>query len=161
MSNAFGGLTNIVIIVVFLVLVMGYLAFNVQYSKAFKVKNTVITTLEQYEGKCDRGSRCDEKIQNYINQVGYGTKDIRVSGNCPTGANGSTDDYHCNNGYCYCKVLLETSTDDIYKNITKEYYHVVTHVELNIPIINNVLSGLRFFEVSGDSKPVSKFKVGS
>ena len=158
MSNAFGGLTNIAIIVVFLVLVMGYLAFNVQYSKAFKVKNMVITTLEQYEGDCDYDSTCDKKIQKYINQVGYGTRDVKVNSSCPTGVENSVDVYHCNNGYCYCKVQLAKSSDDLYKNIEKEYYHVVTHVELNIPIINRVLSGLRFFEVSGDSKSVTKYR---
>ena len=50
MRDAFGGLVNIVIIVVFLVLVSGLLAFNVNYTKAYRVKNKIITTLEQYEG---------------------------------------------------------------------------------------------------------------
>ena len=35
MRDAFGGLLNIVIIVVFMTLVSGYLAFNVSYAKAF------------------------------------------------------------------------------------------------------------------------------
>ena len=43
MRDAFGGLLNMVIIVVFLVLVSGYLAFNVNYTKAFRVKNKIIT----------------------------------------------------------------------------------------------------------------------
>ena len=43
MRDAFGGLMNMVIIVVFLVLVSGYLAFNVNYTKAFRVKNKIIT----------------------------------------------------------------------------------------------------------------------
>lgn len=34
MRDAFGGLMNMVIIIVFLVLVSGYLAFNVNYTKA-------------------------------------------------------------------------------------------------------------------------------
>ena len=52
MRDAFGGLMNMVIIIVFLVLVSGYLAFNVNYTKAFRVKNKIITTIEQYEGNC-------------------------------------------------------------------------------------------------------------
>ena len=53
MRDAFGGVTNLVIIVVFLTLVSGYLAFNVNYTKAFRVKNKIISTFEQYEGVCD------------------------------------------------------------------------------------------------------------
>ena len=45
MRDAFGGLMNMVIIIVFLVLVSGYLAFNVNYTKAFRVKNKIITTM--------------------------------------------------------------------------------------------------------------------
>jgi hypothetical protein len=53
MRDAFGGLLNIVIIVVFMTLVSGYLAFNVSYAKAFKVKNKIISTIENYNGSCD------------------------------------------------------------------------------------------------------------
>ena len=38
MRDAFGGLVNIVIIVVFLVLVSGLLAFNVNYTKAIVLR---------------------------------------------------------------------------------------------------------------------------
>ena len=155
MSNAFGGVTNLVIIVFFLVLVMGYLAFNVQYSKAFKVKNMALTTLEQYEGNCaEADTKCNEKIQAYIKQIGYGVTKINNPGSCPNG--GSI--YHCNNGYCYCVIDLPQNSDDMYKSVKREYYHVITEVEMNIPIINKVLEGIRFFRVSGDSKPVSKFR---
>ena len=43
MRDALGGIVNITIIVVFLVIVSGYLAFNVNYTKAFRVKNKIIT----------------------------------------------------------------------------------------------------------------------
>ena len=42
MRDAFGGIVNIAIIVVFMTIVSGYLAFNVSYTKAFKVKNYFI-----------------------------------------------------------------------------------------------------------------------
>ena len=45
MRDAFGGIVNISMIVVFLVVVSGYLAFNVTYTKAFRMKNKIITTL--------------------------------------------------------------------------------------------------------------------
>ena len=45
MRDAFGGLLNIGIIVVFMTIVSGYLAFNVSYAKAFKVKNKLYQQL--------------------------------------------------------------------------------------------------------------------
>ena len=72
MRDAFGGLMNIIIIVVFLVIVSGYLAFNVTYTKAFRVKNKIITTIEQYEGNCgNESSACDKEILSYMKELGY------------------------------------------------------------------------------------------
>ena len=45
MRDAIGGVVNITIIVTFLVIVSGYLAFNVNYTKAFRVKNKIITNV--------------------------------------------------------------------------------------------------------------------
>ena len=52
MRDAFGGVANLAIIIVFLTLVSGYLALNVNYTKAFRVKNKIISTFEQFEGNC-------------------------------------------------------------------------------------------------------------
>ena len=49
MRDAIGGVVNVAFIAVFLVIVSGYLAFSVSYNKAFKVKNKIISILEQYE----------------------------------------------------------------------------------------------------------------
>ena len=89
MRDAFGGVVNLAMIVVFLVLVCGYLAFNVNYTKAFRVKNYIITSIEQYEGNCDEGTACYQKINDYINRIGYNAPDFTL------------EDYKCMHGYCY------------------------------------------------------------
>ena len=43
MRDAFGGIFNIFIIVVVLLLIMGILGLTVNYTKAFRMKNYVIT----------------------------------------------------------------------------------------------------------------------
>ena len=48
MQEAFGGILNIFLILIFLVIVEGILAFTVSYTKAFRMKNYVIATIEQY-----------------------------------------------------------------------------------------------------------------
>lgn len=150
MRDAFGGLMNIVIIVFFLVLVSGYLAFNVNYTKAFRVKNKIISTLEEYEGNCNQGSTCDTKILEYMKTLGYSTADPSLSGKrC---VENSSATWKCmNKGYCVCEVDAAAATNDTKKRV---YFKVVTQINIDIPIINKIMPGLRVFQVSGDTKPI-------
>ena len=157
MRDAFGGVTSLVIIVVFLVLVSGYLAFNVIYTKAFKVKNKIITLFEQYEGKCGQAltNECDTKISEYVRSIGYSSElgsltNFSDSGlSCPDGA--SCPEYGCSpSGYCWLKVKVTTGSDVE----EKAYYKIVTRIEMDIPIINKIMSGLRFFQISGDTRTI-------
>ena len=146
MRDAFGGVTNLVIIVAFLALVSGYLAFNVNYTKAFRVKNKIISTFEQYEGNCDSGQRepntCNGEIINYMKSIGYSAPSFRP-------ANDETYDYICHDGYCYAQVEVANTNSDTGK---KAYFKVVTQINIDIPIINKILP--KIFQVSGDTKPM-------
>ena len=50
MRDAIGGLFSLQIILAFILLVNGYLAYSVNYTRAFRVKNGIVNILEQYEG---------------------------------------------------------------------------------------------------------------
>ncbi|MBE6157420.1 MAG: hypothetical protein E7160_01345 [Firmicutes bacterium] len=145
MRDAFGGIVNISMIVVFLVIVSGYLAFNVSYTKAFRVKNKIITTIEQYEGLCDEDSDCAKIIDEYIRNIGYSPyTNITVKPNGCTPVHTPNDN---GNGYYIARC---GGTDDI--DNKKVYYKVITFIDINIPIINQVMSGMHIFEVSGNTK---------
>lgn len=141
MRDAFGGVTNLVIIVVFLALVSGYLAFNVNYTKAFRVKNKIISTFEQYEGQCNASQRgpntCNGEIIEYMKSIGYSANSFNIT------------DYTCHDGYCYRKIIV---TDPDSDEGEKAYFKVVTQINIDIPIINKILPGLKIFRVSGDTK---------
>lgn len=148
MRDAFGGIVNIAIIVTFLVIVSGYLAFNVNYTKAFRVKNKIITTIEQYEGNCSMvNGACDQSITNYMREIGYSIE---------TGF--TLDGYDiCRNGYCIKKI--DAATDDSESNLIvdendagKVYYKVVTVIYIDIPIINRIMPHLKIFQVTGTTK---------
>ena len=150
MRDAFGGIVNLSMIVVFLVLVCGYLAFNVNYTKAFRVKNYIITTIEQYEGNCDNeGSACDQKISNYIRQIGYSAPDFDLT----------NDGYTCHEGYCYKKFDVSTKkgSNSVEENNGQVYYRIVTQINIDIPIINKIMPGLRIFQISGNTKLITPF----
>lgn len=141
MRDAFGGIVNIAFILAFIVIVSGYLAFNVNYTKAFRVKNKIITTLEQYEGRCAVGSTCDNQIVSYMNDLGYKAPS---SFNCP---DGSTKQ----NGYCIERVVAYSNTGSI-DSSEKFYYKVTTAIVIDIPIINKLLPNFKLFRVSGNTK---------
>lgn len=142
MRDAFGGLMNMVIIVVFLVLVSGYLAFNVNYTKAFRVKNKIITTIEQYEGACEPGNpsnKCNQVIKDYMKSVGYNASSLQIN------------DYECNDSYCIKRIEAETDAGNVDLK-KKVYYKVTTAIVIDIPIINKIMPQLSIFQVSGTTK---------
>lgn len=149
MRDAFGGVVNIAIIVVFLVIVSGYLAFNVNYTKAFRVKNKIITTLEQYEGNCSViNGACDQAITNYMREIGYSVENSLSITGYDT----------CRNGYCIQEINANTNDDPaiVLEDGDKVYYKVVTVIYIDIPIINKIMPHLKVFQVTGTTKVIDK-----
>ena len=152
MRDAFGGVVNLVIIVVFLVLVSGYLAFNVNYTKAFRVKNKIISTFEQYEGNCQNATTeantCNGEIFAYMKSIGYSAPNFDLTGS-------ESEDYdRCHYGYCYKKIEIPKDPDSV-DTESKVYYKIATQINIDIPIINKILPGLRIFQVTGDTMPIT------
>ena len=69
MRDSLGGLVSIFIIVVFVVLIMGYLAFNVNYTKAFRMRDKVIDVYNRHDGDCNND--CKKEIIDYAKEIGY------------------------------------------------------------------------------------------
>ena len=140
MRDAFGGIVNISFIVVFMVIVNGYLAFAANYNKAYKYKNKIINIIEQNEGYDDNAKT---KIHKYRVAIGYSLDtDIKVSDSkaiCVT-----------EEGFCY-KENTQTTGE-----LTKKYYTVTTAVNIDIPMLNKFLPNMHVFQVSGDTKTITK-----
>ena len=144
MRDAMGGTVALVIISVFIVIALGYMAFNVNYTKAFRMKNKIISVYEDFDGKCENNSECETIIKNYANTLGYFTGD---SFNCGDYTKSSSD------LYCYTRIDTENT---IGGNATVEddkryYYKIITKINIEIPIINNVLD-LKAFYITGDTR---------
>lgn len=144
MRDAMGGTVALVIISVFIVIALGYMAFNVNYTKAFRMKNKIISVYEDFDGKCENNSECNRLIRDYANTLGYSTGD---SLNC--------DDYtkSPNNLYCYKRIDAENKVNgnDIVEDDNRYYYKIITKINIEIPIINNILD-LQAFYITGDTK---------
>ncbi len=168
MNEAVGGAVNVALIAIFMVLISGYMAFNVSYVKAFKVKNRIIDLVEQYEGDCDPNqvSECTNKIHNYMDEIGYHNATGGQASFCSETAkmsNGVSDETCCNpgRGYCIGEVRISTvkKTGSKVEGETKSYYRVLTQVSIDIPIINKLMENMRVFEVTGETKTI-KIKNG-
>ena len=157
MRDALGGTVVLVIIVVFIVIVSGYMAFNVNYTKAFRIKNKVVDSFNKYGDSCTtQGSKCDDEISEYAKSIGYNPIGLTCDGRKLN----DSDLHNLNTSgsrlYCYTEHLKEGSTDsDIVKDGTYHYYTIVTKIDINIPIIENSL-GLRFLTIKGDTKTFKK-----
>lgn len=151
MRESIGGTWIVGIVIVFIVIFTSYLAFSVNYSKAFKVKNGIISIIEENEGLSDK---TQEQIRKYLNNSGY-----YVYGNCSkvdidygdTETNGILTGYEQqaganSNKYKYC--VFTRTVDD--KVLERKYYRVTVFFKFDIPILENAFT----FPVTGETKAV-------
>lgn len=140
MKASIGGIVNIFLVLVFIVIMMSFLLFNVSYAKAFRVKNKIITTYEQYEGNCDRNTNCYNEIKRYEEQFGYKvTYDLKEKP--------GTKCYQ-ELGYCSTRKQAEKG-----KNNKLVKYVITTEVYVKFPLIQDIL-GVGKFGVSGETHSI-------
>ena len=145
MQEAFGGLLNVFLLALFLTIVSGVLAVSVNYIKAFRMKNFVISTIEKYEGtSCliNQSSACAEEIVSNANKIGYGGSSM----SCP---HGYSRDY--SGLYCY---------KANYHSKGRYSYSIITQVSFNFPVIDKILN-FDIFQVHGDTRIIETPKKES
>ena len=149
MKDAFGGILNLFIIIVVLLLIVGLLGLAVNYTKAFRMKNYIITAFENFEaaGECKKGSACFTSIEKKAREISFSPK----------------KDLHCPNGYtaveglfCYRK-KSPSITQASKKGIigTKVIYAIHVEINIELPIINQVM-GMTVFGIDGDTRVIVK-----
>ena len=155
MREAIGNTFIVNLLLVFIGVMSALLVGSVSYSKAFKVKNRIIYTIEKYGGwdvKTSGGRNVVQaEIEASLKDIGYplvvanGT--IFGSG-CPErkGAKlvygGHKGTGSAANTYHYC--VYE------YSGAREHYYGVTTFMHFDIPLIGNYLE----FPVNGKTKPL-------
>ncbi len=151
MRDAIGGVFSLQIIVIFMLIVNGYLAFTVNYTKAFRVKNQIIQIIEQHEGFTEDAK---EKIDEYMRKTNYELSDAYTSW-CQR--NGLEVYRSSTNGaFCYTRSKVDISGGSTNKkNYQGSYYSIQTFVNIDIPVINKLLpftAGL--FRVGGETSMI-------
>lgn len=143
MRDAFGGAANVLFIAIFIAIVNGYLAFTANYNKAFRIKNRIISLIEQNEGYDSSDEALKEKIKNEMKKIGYNA-DVELS----------LDDYDCVNELGYC--VKEENAPGKSDELEKKQYTVVAVVNVDIPVFRNLLPKMKLFQVSGTTKAITQ-----
>ena len=153
MRDAIGGVLIIEIIIFFLLVVNSYLAFSVNYTKAFRVKNRIISIIENYEGLTPASKTAIENMMitnHYSIDKAYINNCRTVSGNQYMGVTNSKG------GFCY----YETRTSNSGSGLASETYRgavysVVVFVNIDLPVLNKIFPYFsNIFAIKGETKTI-------
>ena len=153
MKDAIGGVFTLQAIVIALVIIMCLMAFAVNYSKAFRLKNEIRSIIEKHEGLTKEARVeinntvrnyqyfLDEKYQEYCNDMGYDT----YTGIDSEGGSGVR--------FCikreYANNMGEINQAPDYRSA---YYSLETFVNIAVPIVNNVIPFTStLFSINGET----------
>lgn len=135
MFDTINGTIKVVIISSVILLISLVASYKINYTKAVKVNDKIISQYEKYSGDCDLTSQCHEEIMEYMKDIGYVANNLKRKA-----------DFICENGYCH-KELEETTKE--------KTYEIITQVNINMPIVNKILPYMETFQVLNETKPIT------
>ena len=149
MKDALGGALTIQMIVIFMIIVNMFLAFSVNYTKAFRAKNEIRSIIEKNEGL---GCNALHQIEDFLTKNHYRIGDPYEKWCSKNGykiANGK------NNTPLFCYKIQKvdlTGAANNNKAYKGAYYTVATFVNIDIPIFNKIFTGIgNVFMVRGET----------
>ena len=151
MRTAVGSTWLYGLIIIFTLIFTGFLVLTLTYSKAYKLKNEMLSIIEKYEGITTTSSKGDGSIpiiNQYLKNSGYIGK-----GKCKTNeyAPSSLDDDTLSraNGfdtYPYCVSYYTNSNNNMTTFSVKVFFNI------NIPVLRQ----LNKYEVTGSTYDIAK-----
>ena len=139
MRDAFGGAFFIKLMLIFFALYISFIAIALSYTKAFRVKNSIINYIEEYG---DYDTNIQATIDDYVSSMGYYINSV--------GPNGSRTEYSTCNSRGYC--INEKGSDDV----RGKYYEVITFIEIELPLYIPFLPKSILVPIKGETRLVGK-----
>ena len=138
MKEAMGGILSLNLILIFLVIISCYLAFSVNYTKTFRVKNEIRSIIEKNEGlTCDALKQIEKLMEDY----NYEGRQM-----CPGGGDWFlvTQPTIKKGSFCYKVQAVDKygtyEPDELYKGA---YYTVGVYINIvDFPILNGTATGI-------------------
>ncbi len=176
MKEAVGGISIFQIVIFFILVFTGIMCLTINHSKAFGVKDEIITILENskidvnaHNGTYGLSTNTLDAIKTHFDEVGY-----RITGSCPKNddstkdnwvgytRDGKVDNEHA--AFCIrANKVASLYADEAKKKcegnkciVTEEdfppavYYDVVLFFQFDVPFLNNFLN----FKLTGSTKVI-------
>lgn len=163
MRESIGGGWLFGIVIVFIFMFSGFLAYSISYTKAFNVKNEVVNYIEHnegfttYDGDFSVENESDPsilnksvegKIYNLIYNAGY---DFEGNGTVKCSDNGVN--YY---GVCISKFCPIGQPNEVNHKMSQVHYKVTTYINFQIPFL-----GLKFtIPITGETRSIYQDKGG-
>ncbi len=147
MKESMGLVPTLSIIIFAVVLLSGYLAFTLNYSKAYKANSKIVNIIQKH--KNDVNSSVKE-IDEYLESINY-VASTEYTSKC------SSDGYETANGsrvqgWCYKIISTENDEKEKGSNIVRKYVKVRTYMSIDLPLLNKILPNLNISKVDGATK---------
>ena len=151
MKEAIGATWLLGIVLSFIALFSGYLAFSVNYSKAFRMKDGIVERIEKHGGP---NKEAIEDIGDLMNEIAYSSK-----GKCSTFFNNNdlnwggvnrnqvTKAWDVSSGENFNYCLQRVDSFNTNGQLSASYYKVYVFFSISLPIINTG----SFFNVTGET----------
>lgn len=137
MRDAFGGVFMIRLFLVFIVIYVAFTAVSLNYAKAFRVKNSIISFIEENE-VIDLNRLSDQELQTKLDAILQNAKYIKT---CNNGDNPIKDGSKTT-GYCYKGILIQEQNRETIEgtNSKKITYQITTFADWNVGMLNKILA---------------------
>lgn len=146
MRQAIGSTWIMQLVIVFMLLFVAFLALTINYTKAYKIKNEVVSILEKYEGPNSGENGSISIVNNYLRYHGY-----RSVGSCSDDSFGATSldsstlvPAIAGNKYYYCVRRVGTSTQTFPDRVN---YELELFFRFNLPLLGDIFT----FRVTGET----------
>ena len=108
------------------------------------MKSKLIDVIQSHNNNMNDGEIATE-MNEYINEVGYSIDSTIIASNCQKAGYSIMEGTQ---GWCY--KLFESEKND--EGMTRRYVKIKTFISIDVPLINRILSHIRFFTVEGSTK---------
>lgn len=158
MKESYGGTWLFQIVIFFILVFTGYLCLSINHSRAFNIKDDIVTIVERYGNieHLNTTSRAsfEEEITELFEKEGY-----HINGQCDSGWVGYNNlgqkqsMSSSNSAFCLRQIIANSSGTGNCTSTTGSnqkcsyYYQIETFYQLDIPIFNSVFN----LKVKGDT----------
>ena len=150
MRQAIGSTWIMQLVIIFMLIFVAFLALTINYTKAFKMKNELITFIEKNEGVSEREDGTLDLINNYLSYNNY-----TVGGVCPEGSYGINDlqdpvllEAQDGERYYYCIQKIPSAGPS---TMNRTRYRVTIFFHFSLPIIGDIFT----FSVDGETVDIT------